>query len=111
MVALHTMWGTYAVRYKSVFALQIYKWMSFVNLGALGTISFVSFTYANMQHDHIQNIATEDEIHAMVLSVYKAADKCPSYRLTCRNALAWNAYSLLVSCGMYAIMNSCLLAL
>ena len=111
MVALHTMWGTYAVRYKSVFALKIYKWMSFVNLVALGTIAFVSFTYANMQHEHIQNIATEEEINAMVLSVYKASDKCPSYRLTCRNALAWNAYSLLVSCGMYSILNSCLLAL
>jgi len=52
---LHTIWGTYSVRYKSVFALNIYKWMSFILLGALGLTAFTSWTYANTQFAWMQN--------------------------------------------------------
>jgi len=88
LVPLHTLWGTYSVRYKSVFALNIYKWLSFLCLAVLGLIGLASFSYANSQHDYIMNTATEIEINELVLAVYKAADKCPSYRLTCRNAVS-----------------------
>ena len=52
---MHTIWGTYSVRYKSVFALNIYKWMSFILLGALGLTAFTSWTYANTQFAWMQN--------------------------------------------------------
>lgn len=125
MVPLHTMWGTYSVRYKSVFALNVYKWMSFINLGVLGVIAVISFGYANSEYvrlsglavdgsassEAMANAASDADIEALVLKIYKAMDKCPPFRGTCRNAIAWSSYNSLIFCGMYALMHACLLAL
>ena len=125
MLPLHTLWGTYSVRYKSVFALNVYKWMSFFNLGVLVTIAVASFGYANTEYvrlsgnaidgsessDAMANAAPDAEIESLVLKIYKAVDKCPPFRGTCRNAIAWTSYTSLIICGMYAIMHACLLVL
>ncbi len=116
MIALHTMWGTYSVRYKSVFALKMYKWMSFFCLAVLGTICFSAYTYANTEFQYLSgenadSRASDADIEALVVQVYKAADKCPPFRLTCRNAIAYSAYNLCLLCGMYSFVHACLLAL
>lgn len=122
MLPLHTIWGTYSVRYKSVPALNIYRWMSFLNFGTLIFISIASFTYAMTEYARLSGnladtsdtagmIATDEEIESLVLKIYKAPDKCPPFRGTCRNAVAWSAYNSLIFCGMYATIHASLLAL
>ena len=82
------------MRYKSVCALNVYKWMSFFNLGVLVTIAVASFGYANTEYvrlsgnaidgsessDAMANAAPDAEIESLVLKIYKAVDKCPPFR-------------------------------
>jgi hypothetical protein len=111
LCGLHSLWGTYAVRYKSIFALNVYKYMSFVCLCVLGLFAFSCFTLATTDFNYLTERATDSEINQLMLNIYKAEDKCPSFRLDCRTALAWKAHTHLIVCGMFAVMNASLLAL
>jgi hypothetical protein len=88
LIGLHSFWGTYAVRYKSIFALNIYKNMSFFCLAVLGLDAFCCFSLAGSDFNYISESASEKDIHLLTLSIYKASDKCPSYRVSCRVAVS-----------------------
>jgi len=88
LCGLHSLWGTYAVRYKSIFALNVYKYMSFVCLCVLGLFAFTCFTLATTDFNYLTETATDSEINQLMLNIYKAEDKCPSFRLDCRTAVS-----------------------